>query len=247
MRHLHGFSKRVSLKRLAAVALCCSVIFVCVSTVRAQSGRRISKRPPVSVAPPEAKPAAEVKPPVVKAEQAQVSLYVGMSQRDLFIRIPRYIFDSVREVFIQRLREASAINVMAGEELHRSEAIKRAKAEQSTHVVLLELEADTFDPRSSGGNIDESRLFVRYTVFAPSTGKVMLEGRAYQQQYRTGRGGVGLPSPRRNNPLYSDYLLKEAARQAANRVLESFSVYRPRERRNVAGKTKHESAAARLE
>lgn len=240
MRHLHGFIKRVSLKRLAAIVLCCSVIFVAVSTVRAQSGRRVSKKKSVSVAPPEATP-PEAKPsappPVVKADQAQLSLYVSMSQRDPFIRIPLHLYDSLRKVFVQRLREASAINVKVGEELNRTEAIKRAKAEANTHVVLLELEAGTFDPRGpDGSNIDESRLLVHYTVFAPSTGKVKLEGRVYQQQYRAGRGGIGLPSRNRNNPLYSDYRLKEAAREAANRVLESFSVYRPRESRNEVGK-----------
>ena len=245
MRHPHGFIKQVLLRRTAVVVLCCSIIFIAVQTVRAQSGRRVSRRPPVSVAPPEAKPTAT--PPVVKSDQAQLSLYVSMSQRDPFINISRYLYDSLRNVFIQRLREASAINVKAGEELHRSEAIKRAKAEQSTHVVLLELEVDTFDQRGSSGNIDESSLSMRYTVFAPLTGKVKLEGRVYQQQYRAGRGGISLPSRRRNSPLYSDYLLKEAAREAANRVLESFSLYRPRETKNEVVETKDESAATQLE
>jgi hypothetical protein len=49
----------------------------------------------------------------------------------------------------------------------------------------------------------------------------------YQQQYRVGRGGVSVPTTRRNGPLYSDYLLKEAAKDAANRVLAAFRTYTP--------------------
>jgi hypothetical protein len=112
--------------------------------------------------------------------------------------------------------------------MHRTEAIKRAKTEESVYIVLLKLDTDLIDTQTpTMGGVDLSRLIIRYTVYAPVTGKTKLEGAVYQQQYRVGRGGIGLPSPKRNNPLYSDYLLKEAARDAANRVLEAFRTYQP--------------------
>lgn len=226
MRPLCCFIKRVLFKRPAATALCCLLIFFTGSRVQAQSGRRVPKRPPASTnttPQPETKPATT--PPVVKADDASLSFYVCLGQHDSFANIPFYYFETIRNVFIQRLEQASSAKVTTGPETPRGGAIKRAKAEASAYIVLLQLEVDTFDPRdSNNGIIDPSKLYIRYTVYAPVTGKVKLEGRTYQQQYRVGRGGVGLPSPKQTNTSYSDYLLKEAARDAANHVLEEFHV-----------------------
>jgi hypothetical protein len=224
MRHLYSFITRHSLNNARIPAFCLAALFIFASIAQAQSGRRV-KRPPISPSPA---PEAQTQPtPTVKVSKApQFSLYVGMDQRDLFANIPLYFYDSIRTAFVQRLNQASSINITTGGEMHRGEAVKRAKNEQSTYVVLLQLDLDAFDPRSStGSNVDSSRLSIRYAVFAPVTGKTKMEGRVYQQQYRTGRGRIGLPSPGRNNPIYSEYLLKEAAREAADRVLEEFNIY----------------------
>ena len=225
MRHLHRFITRASLNGAATLAFCFSALLIFASITQAQSGRRV-KRPPISPSPaPEAQP--QPTPATVKVAKAQpFSLYVGMDRRDFFADIPLYFYDSIRTAFVQRLNQASSVQVTTGAEMHRGEAAKRAKNEQSTYVVLLQLELDTFDPRrSSGSNVDPSRLSLHYLVFAPVTGKTKFEGRIYQKQYRTGRGGIGLPSPGRNNPIYSEYLLKEAAREAADRVLEDLNIY----------------------
>lgn len=220
-----NYIKRVSLKRPAIAVLCCLVVCCAGSIARAQSGRRVQKRPPVSAAPvQEATP--ETKPPVAKAEKAQLTLLVCMNDRDPFVA-SRYLAEAVRNVFVQRIGQASSIRVITGEEMSRPEAVKRAKAKEDIYVVLLQLDSDAADTR--GTYVDPSRLVVRYAVFTPLTGKTKLEGRVYQQQYRVGRGGIGLPSPRQSNPNYSDYLLKEAAREAANRVLEAFSTQTPRD------------------
>jgi hypothetical protein len=168
------------------------------------------------------------RPSVVKTDEAALSLYVCMSSSDLSLNIPHYLSESLRNIFVQRLREEPGIKVTTGEAQHRTEAIKRAKAAEGTFVVLLELDTETMDSRDAVGNVDQSKLLIRYTVFAPTTGKVKLAGRAYQQQYSRGPGGVRLPQTRRSNsPLYSDYLLKEAARTAAERVLAEFGGYQP--------------------
>jgi hypothetical protein len=195
---------------------------------QAQSGRRVAKRAAGSTAAPTPEAEPKPTPAIAKAEKSKLSLYVCSTEHDPFTNIPLYLADTIRNIFIQRVGQSSTINVIGGRELNRSEAVKRAKAEENTYVVLLQLEDNSFDSRrTSTGSLDTSKLIIRYFIFAPLTGKVKAEGVVYQQQYRAGRGGVGLPSPTQNNPIYSDYLLKEAARQAADRVLETFRGVQP--------------------
>lgn len=236
MRHPSRFIKRVSLTTLVTVALCCSMLCLSSLTTAAQSGRRTSQRTQTRTAPvPETQPTPPT--PVVKSDKTEVALYVGHNEGDLFLNIPNYLRDSVMEVFLQRIKEASSIKVTPGKEMQRTEAIKRAKNEQSTYVVLLQLDLDTFDSNRTGSTyVDPNKLFVRYLVFAPVTGKIETEGRVFQQALRVGRGGIGLPTPTRNNPLYSDYLLKQAAREAANRVLASLRAYQPPRQPGTNGK-----------
>lgn len=225
MRHnIH--LKRASLKRTAAFALCCLLsLFVC-SIAQAQSGRRVSKKPTVS--PPSSTEEKTTTAPAASKTEKALSLYVASTDRALSMDIPRYYSDTLRNIFVQRISQSSNIDVTTGQDMQRGEAIKKARSNQSVYVVLLQLDVDTFDAQRTTtlGTIDPSQIIIRYTVFAPVTGKVKTEGRVYQRQYRMGRGGVGLPSPRRNNPVYSDYLLKEAARDAADRVLASLN-YQP--------------------
>jgi hypothetical protein len=227
MRHLSHCIKRVSLNGGVAPLLCCLLAFACCSLVQAQSGRRVTKRSP-STPVPSVDAGQTTAPPIAKADKEQLKLYVCAGERDPFLNIPRYASDTIRNVFVQRISQASSIDVVSGPEMHRTEAIKRAKAAEKEYVVLLELDSDEFDSRRSTtiGNADLSRLIIRYYVFTPGTGKSKLEGVVYQQN-RVGRGGVSIPSTRRNNPLYSDYLLKEAAKDAANRVLAAFRTYTP--------------------
>jgi hypothetical protein len=230
MRHLSRSIKRVSLHYGAAPLLCCLLVFACCSLAQAQSGRRVTKKSPSTPVPSaDAGQTTTTAPPVAKAEKEQLKLYVCAGERDPFLNIPRYISDTIRNVFVQRVSQASSIDVTSGPEMHRTEAIKRAKGAEKEYVVLLELDSDEFDSRRSSniGGADLSRLIIRYYVFTPGTGKSKLEGVVYQQQYRVGRGGVGIPTTRRNNPLYSDYLLKEAAKDAANRVLAALRPYSP--------------------
>jgi hypothetical protein len=212
--------------------LCCLLSLIVCSMAQAQSGRRVSKRPSATPSAPATQtketPATAA---VTKADKPQLSFYVCTSDRDMYVDIPQYYSESIRNIFVQRLNQASNIDVVTGPDMQRGEAIKRAKSGESAYVILLKLDVDSFDVQRTAnmGSIDPSKLIIRYTVFAPVTGKVKMEGRVYQQQYRMGRGGIGLPSPRRTNTGYSDYLLKEAARDAADRVLASFQYQPPRD------------------
>ncbi len=43
-------------------------------------------------------------------------------------------------------------------------------------------------------------------------------------------GGMSAPNSSRNNPIYSEYALKQAAREAADMVMRAFEVTPPEER-----------------
>ncbi len=233
MRHPTRFIQRASLTRPAIFALCCLLSALMCSMAQAQSGRRVSKRPSAAPSAPatETKETPATAAAVAKADKPQLSFYVCTSDRDMYVDIPQYLSETIRNIFVQRINQVSNIDVITGPDTQRSEAIKRAKSGESAYVVLLKLDVDSFDAQRTAtlGNIDPTKLIIRYTVFAPVTGKVKMEGRVYQRQYRMGRGGIGLPSPRRTNPGYADYLIKEAARDAADRVLAAFQYQPPRD------------------
>ena len=72
-----------------------------------------------------------------------------------------------------------------------------------------------------GGQTDINDLYLQYVVFAPMTAKTAANGRTYPQGY--GRGGV-IVNPGRlpgNNLPYIEQALKQAARVAAERILDA--------------------------
>ena len=73
-----------------------------------------------------------------------------------------------------RLRSHSSAHVTVAQgNMSRGEAIKKAKAETTTYVVLLRLVLDQMYARS----YDDLEL--DYVVFAPQTAKVITSGRTY--------------------------------------------------------------------
>ena len=63
-----------------------------------------------------------------------------------------------------------------------------------------------------------------WTIFEPATARIKQWGRTHQQIYKIGRGGVSVPTASKNSPLYSEYALKQAAKEAAEHVLEAFEI-----------------------
>ena len=151
-------------------------------------------------------------------------LLVGIEDRNAFSSIPYYLSDTVLDNCVRRLGEATDVNPKSlGRGVARSDAIARAKAEKDLYVVWLQLGSDLEDSgKQSKKGPDE--LYVRYTIFEPVTGKVKQAGRTHKQIYRVGRGGVSAPTSSKNNPLYSEYAVKQAAQEAAERVLEAFDL-----------------------
>jgi hypothetical protein len=196
---------------LSLVALCCGL-------AAGQSGRRAPKSSvpaPVPQATPEATPTP-------KETKSALSLVVGMDRGSAFAEIPTYFYDTVLSACGERLDNSpSAKADIAKLDMNRSEAVKRAKAETESYVVLLQLKFD--NPRMQ--RIEDLReIYIEYTVFAPMTGKSITNGRTYQQMARAG-GVIVMPAPGGRASLpYAEEMLKRAARDAADRILSVLSV-----------------------
>ena len=102
----------------------------------------------------------------------------------------------------------------------RGDAVKKAKTgTEGQHVVWLQVGTESFGG-SQGGNVNLRDVFIEYIVFAPTTAKVFASGRTYPG---TQRNKSVIPTTRTGG-LYGDYLYNEAAREAAERILDAFHV-----------------------
>ncbi len=207
----HMFCKR-------RIFLLIAILAICAIGIEAQSGRR-STGTSTSTAPSVSGPKAIEKKPE-KAPSLQ--LLVGIEDPSGFTNIPFYLSDTVLDNCLRRLGDASdVISTSGGRGMTRSDAIKRAKDEKKRYVVWLQIGSDVRDSGKQSKN-GPDELYVNYTVFEPETAKIRQSGRTHHSIYKTGR--VGVSGPTRNSPLYSEYAMKEAARETAERILDAFDI-----------------------
>jgi hypothetical protein len=191
---------------------------ICSITALAQSGRRAPKSPSVPAATPEPSPTPTAKKSL---DKPALPLIVGIDRQGLFANIPLYFYDTVLQSCADRLRDEPSVSVQTGSrDVSRGEAVKRAKAEKEGYVVLLDLRVDAYGGSS---NADLSQIYIEYFIFAPQTAKQVSSGRVYQQAYRN-RGGIPFPTSGRGNASLAEYRLKQAARDAAERILGAVHV-----------------------
>lgn len=190
-----------------------ALIALSAGPIAAQSGRR-AKPPPPTATP---QPTPEQKKPEAEP-QASNTLIVGMDRSGTFSIIPMYLYDSVLRACVERLDDSPSVKVdLASRDMHRGDAIKRAKAETDSHIVLMQLKTDG----SIGREEDLRDVYVEYWVFAPATAKVVTNGRTYQQIARAG-GVIMMPRPGGRGSLpYTEQLLRQAGRDAAERILSA--------------------------
>jgi hypothetical protein len=197
-----------------------AILFACAIVINAQSGRRSTGGATTTTAPSVSGPKTVEKRPETAA---RLQLLVGIDNRDPMSNIPYYVTDTVIDNCVRRLGDASQVLVTsAGRGMNRAEAIKRAKEETVRFVVWLQIGSELADSgkKPSKNSVDE--LYVIYTILEPGTAKFKQTGRSHHQIYQTGRGGVSTPT--KNSPLYSEYALKQAARETAERVLAAFDI-----------------------
>jgi hypothetical protein len=207
--------------RTLALVIVLALLLICALIVVAQSGRRAPKSAPIPAPTPESSPTPTAKK---SPERPALPLIVGIDARDSFANIPLYFYDTVLQSCAERLRHEPSVAVEVGSrDVNRGDAVKRAKAEKEGYVVLLQLRVDSIG--SSSGNADLSRVYIEYFVFAPMTAKQVISGSAYQQAYRT--GGVILGPTSSGGVAYTEYRLKQAARDAAERILHGLHISPP--------------------
>ena len=207
----------MSLPNNRRILLSISLILACATLTQAQSGRRSTSTPTTTptVSGPKTVEKAPAKPP-------RIHLLVGVENRNPFQNIPYYLSDTVLDNCVRRLADSADIIPSAvGRGMDRVDAVRRAKAEKEDYVVWLQIESDVLDSGKQQKN-GPDELYVRYTIFEPVTAKVRQSGRTHQQIYKTGRGGVSTST--KNSAVYSEYALKQAAREAAERILEAFEI-----------------------
>lgn len=190
-------------------------------TLFAQSGRKStgsSSSTTTTTTPSVAGPKTTEKKP---AAQPKLQLLVGIDRNGVFSNVPYYIYDTVLENVIRRVSEADIVFANAGGNMNRGDAVKAAKQEKVRWVVLLEIRSFYADAgRQVKNNQDE--LYIDFVVIEPETGKIKRSGQTRQHIYQNGRGGISMPS--KNGAVYSEYSIKQAALEAADRILAGFDI-----------------------
>src|SRR5689334_3666757 len=177
--------------------ICLALVGACAITAAAQSGRRQPKPAPAAPVPT---PTPEPTPEPKKEDNKSTLTFIIASERNSgFENYPFSYYDAVMAGCAGRLRSASSATVdVAQSDMGRGDAIKKAKAETTTYVVLVKLKLDQMTARS----YDD--LEVEFTLFAPQTGKVVTFGTSYQNVNQTGPIVTGPTSRGSSGPMYRE-------------------------------------------
>ena len=189
------------------------VIALCAWSVQAQSGRKHVKPTPAAAVPT---PTPEPTPAPKKAEKvSELLFYIGADRNDSYAMLSYAYYDWVVRGCGDRLRAGSSAGVEATDQsFSRGDAIKKAKSETKSYVVLLNLKYDNMART-------DTELILEYIVFAPNTAKIVTQGRSYLNANRAGPVIVGPTSRGPNSELYREQLLRRAGEDAGDRILKA--------------------------
>lgn len=199
-----------------------ATIVGCAAVAVAQSGRRSASKPstppPVST-PTESSPSNPTESTSKKA--APIQVLVGIEDPSSLAGVPRYFADTALDVCAHRLSEPSGVSVTAGPRtLTRGDAVKAAKVETARYVVWLQVGNSSADAsRQASGSPDN--FYVNFILFEPATAKVKQSGQVTAGR-KAGKVGVGVPSSR--NTVYLEQVIRDEARQAAERILSALGI-----------------------
>jgi hypothetical protein len=149
-----------------------SLLLLLATQTIAQSGRRAPKPNPTPIPTPQTD--AEKTPNSTGRELKQrVSLLVGMEPSSKHLQSEDAIFAAFRE----HLGDSKKITSASIGEIKRERAVKRAKSETDSIVVLLQFDVDEFQHGTLILNSPD--LDIRVLVFEPRTGQKKFEGKVY--------------------------------------------------------------------
>ena len=196
-----------------------AVLIASTAVVAAQSGRRGGVKSSAPAPPPVASPAEAPSKPKTPA---RFQLLVAIDSPTGFDGVPLRSPDIVLEACVRRLAESSDVAVTpALQPMTRSEGLKAAKAETVRYVVWLQVRNERAD-YGADVTTQNAQFYVTYIIYEPGTAKLKGSGRA---QFNTGKvGNVGISGPTARRAVFSDYEIKEAAKQAADKILDAFHI-----------------------
>ena len=194
-----------------------AILFALATVGTAQSGRRGGVKSGAPAPPPVASP---TQAPSKPKTPARIQLLVAIDRPDTFDGVPFRSQDIVLEECVRRLAESKEVTITpAPQPMTRSDGLKAAKAETVRYVVWLQVRNEGAD-YGAEVSTQSAQLYVTFMIYEPGTAKLKGSGRA---QYGTGSvGNVGVSGPRRS--VFSDYEIKETARQAADKILDAFQI-----------------------
>jgi len=189
------------------------VIALAVWSVQAQSGRKHVKPAPAAAVPT---PTPEPTPAPKKAEKvSELLFFIGADRNDSQAMLSYAYYDWVVRGCADRLRAGSSAGVdITDQSFSRGEAIKKAKSETKSYVVLINLKYDNMART-------DTELIVEYIVFAPNTAKIVTQGHSYLNANRAGPVIVGPTSRGPNSELYRQQVLTRAGQDAGDRILKA--------------------------
>ena len=189
------------------------LIALAVWSVQAQSGRKHVKPAPAAAVPT---PTPEPTPTPKKAEKpAELLFYVGADRTDSYAMLSYAYYDWAIRGCADRLRAGSSAGVdITDQSFSRGEAIKKAKSETKSYVVLLNLKFDNMART-------DTELILEYIVFAPGTAKIVTQGHSYLNANRAGPIIAGPTSRAPNSEYYREQLIRRAGEDAGNRILKA--------------------------
>jgi len=189
------------------------LIALAVWSVQAQSGRKHAKPAPAAEVP---SPTPEPTPTPKKAEKpAELLFFIGADRTDTTAMLSYAYYDWAVRGCADRLRAGSSAGVdITDQSFSRGEAIKKAKSETKSYIVLLNLKFDNMARTNT-------ELILEYIVFAPGTAKIVTQGHSYLNANRAGPIIAGPTSRAPNSEYYREQIIRRAGEDAGNRILKA--------------------------
>ena len=151
---------------------------------------------------------------------------VAADRHASYSSLPIVFYDTPVRGCADQLRAKSSATVDASQrDMSRGEAIKKAKSETTTYVVLLSLSFDSMGRMSR----TYEDLQLDFVVFAPATAKVVIAGTSYLNGNRAGPLVVGRTG-RAPSGVFREQALRDAGEEAANRILKALHLNIPIQR-----------------
>ena len=181
MKMLPGFQRNCHKKGLLAAS---SLLLLLATQASAQSGRRAPKPSQPPVAPTtdtNTGPTAST-----RELKERVSLLVAREPSSKHLLSE----DAILTTFLQQLNDFKNVSATSIGDLKRDHAVKRAKTETASLVVLLQFDVDEF--QNGTLILNSPDMDVKVFVFDPGTGQKKFEGKVYYK-------AVGGPMLKKDN------------------------------------------------